>query len=127
MTAVEDKDIYSLESVRAILRMRTGGRTFITTQQDKTIMRLGDGIAIAILKLADEQQLADAKYLREILLILQGSFGGPELITEESNKRPRITMLLLDHLRQSTADPDLRAQIDKASDFIRKQSAGSTE
>jgi hypothetical protein len=106
--------------------MRSGPLKAISSFSQKRLFRLGDGTAIAILKALEPSSLTDRHFVLTVLSIIQGGFAHPELISNDSDKKPSVTMLLLSYLKLSFAD-DLEIQklLDETRNFIDRQTAPS--
>ena len=116
----EESDHYSLRVVQAILRLRSGGQKFIFSQNQKSLARLGDGVSIAILKLLDEQDLKNPQVIRDFLPIIQQGFSQPELISLEADRKPSVTLFLLNFLRHNVVDPQTQRDIQQTVEVVER-------
>ena len=89
-------DPYSIEFVKYCIRMNATG--YRTGTIAKHLPRLGDGAAIAVIKLFGPNKLCEAQTAKEVLPIIRGAFAHPELISREEDRRPTVTLLLLDYM-----------------------------
>lgn len=115
----EGSEPYPIRIVEFELRMRSGRRKMIHAYSLKELHRLGDAVSIALVKLLGHQRLTDPEVLTSFLPIVQAAFAHPDLVSRESDRHPRITLLLLNYLRQNV--PDLKAQkdIQQTEEFVR--------
>lgn len=117
----EDSDPYSLRLVSFELKMRSGGKRVIHGSTQKRLPGLGDRVAVAPLKLLDQQQLSDAQTVRDFLPIIENAFLQPQSISIEADKKPDITLFLLYYLRQNIADVETRQAIQQTMDFVKQK------
>ncbi len=118
----EAPDPYSLEVLRSSLKMRSGGKKYIQSTIQKQLTRLGDKVSVALLKILDEQQLADSQIVRDMLPIVRDAFSAPELISSEEDKQPQVTRFLLKHLERESFDLQLKRDIRETLQFIEEKS-----
>jgi hypothetical protein len=118
----EEQDPYSIATVRFEIRMRSGEGGVRHSFSQRQLVRLGDGISIALTKILDEQQMLDPETLGAILPMIREAFSQPELIVIKANRQPQITLLLLDHIRQKASEARVRDQIDGTIAFVKKHS-----
>ncbi len=118
--AQEDQDPYSIAIVRFEIRMRSGEPSARHGFSQRQLGRLGDGIAVALIKILDEQQMLDPGTLGAILPMIREAFSQPELITIKANKQPQITLLLLEHIRQKVGDRRIYDQINETTTFVKE-------
>src|SRR5579862_2181438 len=96
----EPTDPYSLNLVKSVMKLNSGGQKFILTTTQKGIYRLGDCISIAIIKTLNEQDLSDPVTVKAFLPLIRQAFDQPQLISRESDKTPKLTIFLLKSLLQ---------------------------
>lgn len=108
-----DEDPYYLRVVKNALAMRSGNQIVIQSWSQKQLARLGDGVSIALLKILDEQDLANPQTIRAMLPIIRDSFVEPQFIAIEENRNPRITLFLLSCLQRSILDTPTRRPSNK--------------
>ena len=97
-------DPYSITFVRNNLQTAIaipGGRT---SWAFKGFQRLGDGTSIALLKIVDEKDMTDTKTVEGILQVIRDSFSYPPVVSLGVNKKPKVTMFLLNYLQHSVSD-----------------------
>jgi hypothetical protein len=119
----EGPDPYSIKAVAGALAMRSDGRSIIISVMQKQLARLGDGVSVALLKILDQHELADAQKVRDILPIIRDSFAEPQFIAVEADKKPRITVFLLNYLLQNVSDTQVLHEIQETMEFVEKQTA----
>jgi hypothetical protein len=92
-----------------------------TGWDDKTLSRSGDMAAIAILKSVSEEEFTSPEILKGELNILHISFECPSnCITACSDRQPRVTMLILERLHNTTSG-QTRSEVDKLREYILQQ------
>jgi len=119
----EEPDSYSISVVKKALKMRAGGQIFISSQTQKYISRLGDAVSIALLKILGEQELMNPESIESFLPIVRDSFDQPQMISIESDKQPKVTLFLLNHLKQDVPDVRVREDIQQTIDFVKSKTA----
>jgi hypothetical protein len=90
----------------------------------KTIPRLGDACSIAILKLADRRDLAEPKTVVVVLSIINNAFAHPDRISINLDREPRVTMFLLDYLRETVKESEVQSRIRWTIQFVNQQTGG---
>ena len=109
-------DMYSLQSVRARLAERSAG--LIWGPGSRHFTRLGDRVAIAITKIYSGPDLADSQNVRLYLPFIREAFTNAQKISDEEDKNPSVTMLLLRRLAETVTDPSLREEISEVEAFV---------
>lgn len=66
---------------------------------------IGDGIAVAIMKLTRLKELEDLDNQKRVMLLLEDAFSAPSLIAFEEDKNPGATLVLLTYLMEHSTDP----------------------
>ncbi len=112
----EEKDPYSLHLVRASIKMSSQGLHIAAVR--KNIQRLGDGVAVAVLKIFPAKDLTSPETIRQFLPVIREAFSSPNLISNDEDKRPAVTLFLLDYLHQSVDDNHLRNEIVELKEFV---------
>lgn len=118
--AQDEQDPYSLAIVRFEIRMRSGESSARHGFSQRQIVRFGDGISIALVKILDARQMLDPGTLDAILPMIREAFSRPDLISIEANKQPQVTLLLLNQIRQQVSDRRIDDQIDETIAFVKK-------
>ena len=90
---------------------------------EKAVMRAGDSAAIAILKTYSDKQLSSPAMAKQAIFVMRMAFSYPRLISACSDEKPRVTMLLLDHLLKLSKETDTIREIQNAKAFITQQTA----
>jgi hypothetical protein len=123
----DNPDVYSLQTITLELRMRSGGMKVIHSWTQKQLGRLGDAVGIALLKVLSADDLQNAEKVKSLLPIVRDSFTHPEFISIESDKQPKVTLFLLNHLRQNISDAATLKDIDDTIEFIQQKTQRSPE
>jgi hypothetical protein len=90
------------------------------------VNRSGDLVAVAILQTLSDKQMASPEILKMVLVILRDAFGCPNrCVATTSDRQPRVTSLLLDHLYESSIGK-LRDD-DETKRLVTKQTVGAEE
>jgi hypothetical protein len=89
----------------------------------KDFQRLGDGVSIAILKILEEQDMKNPKSVEACLSLIRDSFSYPPIISINVNKKPKVTMFLLNYLRQSALDPQIQRDIQQTIEYVQHQAS----
>jgi hypothetical protein len=118
----EDPDPDSLRAVSFELKMNSGGRRVVHGWSQKHLARLGDRVSIALLKILGDQDLEDPATVMDFLPIIRTSFSTPQFISIESDRKPRVTLFLLQHLEQTVHDPAVRQEIRQTAEFVKSKS-----
>jgi hypothetical protein len=119
----EEPDLYCLAVVRFVLRLNSGGRKVIRSHDLKRLARLGDGVAVALIKLLNENELPNTDTVKACLTLINMAFSVPNGITAEEDKNPKVTLFLLNYLYEKVSDPQLREQIQQTIQYVRQQTS----
>lgn len=114
-------DPYSLNLVSTELKVNAAGRRVVRSWAQKGLVRLGDGVSVALLKLLDDSDLKNPEKVRDLLPIIRDAFSQPELIAIEADKKPSVTIFLLNYVRRNIPDPEGQSEIQRTMDFIDKR------
>lgn len=117
-------DPYFIGIVGFELKMNSGGRRMTHSWSQKRLVQLGDGVSVALLKILSPDDLRNPERVREFVPIIQACFAQPSAISLEANRDPRVTLFLLDHLRQDIDDPEVRELIRQTEELVRQKTAG---
>jgi hypothetical protein len=117
----EQTDPYSINLIRMALKLQ--GQGIYLSVVDKNIPRRGDQTAIAVLKIFTDAGLSDPKTVATFLPVIQQSFSVPEAITNDADKNPSVTLVLLKHLQQTISDVRTQHLIEDTMKFVQ----GKTE
>jgi hypothetical protein len=77
---------------------------------DKLIRRGGDEVAVALAHIIGPLMVSDSKVER-VCVILETAFSSPQLIVNPKNRKPDVSLLLLESSRLGTNNPALRDKI----------------
>jgi hypothetical protein len=121
---VDETDPYGVNTVEASLQTRSNGQGLILSITEKRLVRLGDRVSIALLKMSDSRDLSDAQRVRDFLPIVRDAFLHPELITFEADRKPQVTLFLLDYLRRNVPDSQVQSDIQQTVEFVKSKTAG---
>jgi len=88
---------------------------------EKAIYRSGDRLAVGIVQGFTEAELVDRKRLDRILSLLRLSFSQPQLITNEDDRSPRVTSLLLRFLQSRLKGTQMEQRIADTEQYIFSQ------
>lgn len=105
------------ESVRTVII--TG---FFIGWEEKAWCRSGDLVALAIVKAIPDAELTKPDAMPRVLQVLEVSFSCIGTCIEVcSDREPRLTLLLLDHLHEHSSGV-LRKRVEKTRKFVRDKS-----
>jgi hypothetical protein len=91
---------------------------------DKVFSRSGDLASVAVLQNFSDKEMTAPEALEGVLLVLRTAFTCPQrCVNANGDQQPRITLLLLDHLRK-VASPAMRSKIDEVEKFVAEQARG---
>jgi hypothetical protein len=118
-----EADPYSMQLVQMALRTRTEGQIIAKVQTH--LSRMGDGVSIALLKILTEDDFREPHRVQEFLPIIREAFSQPQLISNEIDKKPKVTLFLLAHIRQDVPDIQAQHDIDETIQFLRQKTEGA--
>jgi len=121
--AGEVQDSYSLQLVRTCIKERSMG--LYTATAAKHLPRLGDKVGIAIVKIYTSSDIMEPKTVRLFLPVIQMAFQDPRLISDEEDRKPAVTVLLLNYLRGNISDVALKKEISKVEEQVLQMTAKS--
>jgi len=111
---------YSFKEIKGVVRrvMSTG---LHTGWDEKAFARSGDLVAVAVLQTLDDRVMAQPEKETHVLSILRSAFGCPDYcIKSIDDRRPTVTLLLLEHLRRISSRK-VRSEIDDVKAYVLKQ------
>lgn len=111
-------DPYAIAVVKNALREP---RNFSSGFSEKQLNRLGDKVSIAILKIYGDEQLKDPHNIEAILPLIHRAFDAPQVIAVESDKHPRVTLLLLRSLETDLKNQELKTQLSDLINFVQQK------
>lgn len=111
---------YSFNDVKAaVYRVISSGMW--TGWDTKTFNRSGDLVAVAVLKTLDDNQMTSKEDAEEVLGILRNAFACPQnCVKVTEDRRPRMTLLLLEHLNEITRGR-IKRDVEEAKQYIVEQ------
>jgi hypothetical protein len=112
---------YSFNEVKAAVHRVTSSRMY-SGWDEKTFNRSGDLVAVAVLRTLDDSEMASPESLKFVLLIVRVAFDCPQCVKVTDDRRPRMTLLLLEHLNEITRGR-MQTDIEEVKDFILQQAS----
>ena len=107
----------SFNDVKAAVRRVNDFRGY-TGWDEKIFSRSGDLVAVAILKTLDDTEMASPDGAKSVLLIVRMAFACRQKCIEMGDdRRPKVTLLLLDHLNEITGRK-MQTEIQDMKEFI---------
>jgi hypothetical protein len=110
---------YSFSDVKAAVHRVTSSRMY-SGWDEKTFSRSGDLVAVAVLKALDDSEMASPESVKFVLLIVRMAFECPQCVKVTDDRRPRMTLLLLEHLNEITGGK-MQSDIEEVKHFILQQ------
>jgi hypothetical protein len=111
---------YSFNDVKAAVHRVTSSQMY-SSWDEKTFNRSGDLVAVAVLKTLDDSEMASSENAKHVVRILRSAFACPDrCVKVTDDRRPRMTLLLLEHLNEVTRGKML-ADIEEAKQFVLQQ------
>ena len=116
---------YSFKDVKESVRRVTTDHLY-TGWDEKRFNRAGDLTSVAILQTVSDAQMTSPEVLHDVLNIIREAFACPErCVSTESDRKPRVALLLLEHLHNHTAG-NLQSDVDELTRWLlTKGSTGS--
>ena len=122
-TDAQNKDAYSVSDVMELVKMEDDG--FSSSWWEKANFRLGDRASIALLKLYNEAALKDPKMIKKYLPVLRKAFFDISMVQIVEDRKPLVTMFLLNYLQREVTDKSTKVQISEAIRYIKAQTGKS--
>jgi hypothetical protein len=114
---------YSFKEINNAVHRVTSTHAY-TGWDEKIFSRSGDLVSVAILQAFTDLELNSPETTQEVLTVLREAFVCPHrCISATSDRQPRVTLLLLEHLHQ-TASGKMRSNIEETRSFISQQASG---
>jgi hypothetical protein len=114
------KGDYSFNDVKAAVHRVTSSGMY-SGWDEKTFNRSGDLVAVAVLKSIDDSEMASPENAKWVLLVIREAFACPQRCVQVTDdRRPRITLLLLEHLNEITRGK-MQADIKEVKQFVLEQ------
>jgi hypothetical protein len=114
----DELDPYHIRFIDHELRVRAGVGKGVSGFSAKQLQRFGDASSIAIIKILGHEQLIIPEVASRVLPIIDLSFSYPELIARETDKHPKVTLLLLAFLIHQIPDPEIQKNIQQTREFV---------
>lgn len=114
------QDRYSEGLVSTLWRLEPG---VSVGTLEKHHQALGDRASIALIKAVGHANLVKPQQVRKALTILRNAFSKPELISAPEDRKPEVTLVLLEYMRGKTREHGLRRQIAETESFVKQASA----
>jgi len=111
---------YSFNDVKAAIYRVTSSGGY-SGWDEKTFNRSGDLAAVAVLKTLDDSEMASPETARWVLFIIREAFACPQYCVKVTDdRRPRISLLLLEHLNETTRGK-MQAEIEEVKQYVLQQ------
>jgi len=110
----DKEDTYRERDIAAA--MSSNGLSLSFTE--KSLNRMGDGAAIALVRILGEKSLTQPTQVRDVLSIVRQAFTAPRIITREADRAPKATLFLLNWLRDLPASRELIPKIEETRTFV---------
>lgn len=104
-------DRQCLETVKDLLKGQRFG--VFTSWLEKENRQLGDSAAVGIQKIFGKRNALAPKNIRLYLPIVREAFKDKQMITKLENRRPTVTLKLLNSLKNRVIDPELKESIER--------------
>ena len=78
-----------------------------------------------MVKILSEEDMKNAQEIRKILPLIRGAFVAPQIITVPEDKKPAVTLLLLNYLEAAVQDGALRKEIVDLIEFVKERTAAA--
>jgi hypothetical protein len=92
---------------------------------EKAFSRFGDMTSVAVLQSLNDGEMTAPQTLRDVLLIIRLAFACPShCVVGPDDRKPRITLLLLEELHNHTRGSSQLA-VDDARKFVLRQAQGT--
>jgi hypothetical protein len=114
----ENGDLYSVRLVQTALN--EGSQGFVVSVVGKQLSRLGDGASIALLKILDDHDFANSRTVEGCLLVIRASFSSPQIVSNEIDRRPKVTLFLLKYAKENNSDPQVRKHVQETIEFVER-------
>ena len=103
-----------------------GGQPYFSSWSEKGAHRLGDRVAVGILKIYKKSELAKSKNIKIILPVIRESFLYPNLIENEADKVPDVSLSLLRDFESNVKNASLKEEITKSINLILEKTKKSS-
>jgi hypothetical protein len=113
-------DPYSMRLVQSLLHYPAQLGSGFT---EKQLNRLGDRVSIALVKSLQPEDLKNPQEIRQVLAIIGAAFLAPQLIVVPEDKKPAVTLLLLNYLEATVQDEVLKKEIVDLTSALKERTA----
>jgi hypothetical protein len=103
------------------MALKAQSQGLIIAKINTNVARKGDQVSIAILKILNEGELTDPHAVERFLPVIRDSFSQPQLISLDIDKKPKVTLFLLNFLQRSVPDPQTRREIAETIRFVNEK------
>jgi len=111
---------YSFKEVKDSVHRVTTSRMY-TGWDEKTFIRSGDLVSVAILQTLNDSEMTSPETLEFVLWILREAFACPNrCVSVVGDRQPRVALLLLEHLHKKTRGK-MQSSIDETTKFMLDQ------
>lgn len=93
---------------------------------EKQNYRLGDKVAVALLKIYGERGIVKSKNIKVFLPVIRAAFLHPDLISNLEDRSPTVTLRFLRDLESKVKDPALKGEISEAIAFVLEHTKDSS-
>jgi hypothetical protein len=114
--AAQDDTAYDTSLVKSALQDNALGVSII----EKRVNRLGDRAAIALIRVLEDSDLKNPQKVKRVLQVIRVAFLHPNLITSEEDKKPKFTLLFLEHVGSEVKDSALKREISDLTKFVKE-------
>jgi hypothetical protein len=114
------QDRYSESLVSTLLRLEPGVTVGTLEKQNQM---LGDRVSIALIKAVGHGNLVKPQQVSKALPIIRNAFSKPELISSPEDRKPEVTLVLLEYMRGRTPAREVRRQIKETETYVKEKSA----
>ena len=123
--AGEDCRPYMINLVQAALDTASSNPGFVSSHIQRGLQMQGDAVAIVLLKVLESRDFTDPQKVRAIIQIIRQSFTAVQAISIAEDKRPKVTVFLLNYVRQNVKDAKLAIEVQQAIDFVMAQTSAT--
>lgn len=82
------------------------------TNGSPSLLQLGDGVSIAVLKIYDRSELVKPENAHAYLTAVRNAFSDRKSVLEKSDSDPKVALFVLDYLReQEVSEPGIEKRI----------------
>jgi hypothetical protein len=82
------------------------------TNGSPSLLQLGDGVSVAVLKIYDPNELIETKNAHAYLNAVRSAFSNRASVLEKSNLDPKVTLFVLSYLEEKkVSEPGIQKRI----------------